>query len=91
MNQTAYRLNLSEDPQAMGREFARNLQVCFRLGRTHGWANEASESALSSLVSVMNALFAARGEYALHVAPISSTWTTCVFAPRECAMGSWIS
>jgi len=68
MNQTAYRLNLSEDPQAMGREFARNLQVCFRLGRTHGWANEASESALSSLVSVMNALFAARGEYALHVA-----------------------
>ena len=32
MNQPAYRLNLSEDPQSMGRELARNLQVCLRLG-----------------------------------------------------------
>src|SRR5215831_15303414 len=68
MNQPAYRLDLSEDPQAMGRELARNLQVCLRLGRTHGWSNEASQTALSSLVTVMNALYAARGEYALHVA-----------------------
>ena len=68
MNQPVYRLTLSEDPQSMGRELARNLQVCLRLGRTHGWANEASESALGSLVTIMNAIFAARGEYALHVA-----------------------
>jgi HD-GYP domain-containing protein (c-di-GMP phosphodiesterase class II) len=68
MNQPAYRLDLAEDPQAMGRELARTLQVCLRLGRSHGWANEASATALSSLVTVMNALYAARGEYALHVA-----------------------
>jgi len=64
----AYRLNLSEDPQSMGRELARCFQVALRLGRTHGWGNEASDGALTALVSVINNLVAARGEFGFHVA-----------------------
>jgi HD-GYP domain-containing protein (c-di-GMP phosphodiesterase class II) len=68
MNSGMYRLNLSEDPQAMGRELVRCLQVALRLGRSHGWNNEASAGAVESLVTVVNSLVAARGEFALHVA-----------------------
>ncbi len=61
-------LSLSEDPQAMGRELARCFQVAMRVGRSHGWTNEASIGAVSSLNRVVNALVAARGEFGLHVA-----------------------
>ena len=62
-----YRPNLSEDPQGMGRELARCLQVTLRLGRTHGWNNEASKGAIEGLVSIINDLVAARGEFGIHV------------------------
>jgi hypothetical protein len=52
----------------MGRELARCFQVAMRVGRSHGWANEASTGALDSLIRVINALVAARGEFGLHVA-----------------------
>jgi HD-GYP domain-containing protein (c-di-GMP phosphodiesterase class II) len=61
-------LHLSEDPQAMGGELARCMQVALRLGRTHGWTNEASLAAVESLLSVINALIAARGQFGMHVA-----------------------
>ncbi len=59
---------LSEDPQALGRELVRSLQVTLRTVRTHGWSNEASISALEGLVTAFNNTAAARGEYGLHVA-----------------------
>jgi HD-GYP domain-containing protein (c-di-GMP phosphodiesterase class II) len=68
MAQAAYRLNLNEDPQGSGRELVRCLQVALRLGRSHRWNNEASASAVEALVTVLNTLIAARGEFGLHVA-----------------------
>jgi HD-GYP domain-containing protein (c-di-GMP phosphodiesterase class II) len=58
----------SEDVQMLGRELVRTLQVAYRTGRTHGWTNEASISAVDGLVAAMNAVVAARGEFGLHVA-----------------------
>ena len=61
-------LSLSEDPQSMGRELARCFQVAMRVGRSHGWTNEASVGAIESLIRAINALVASRGEFGLHVA-----------------------
>ena len=62
------RVNLSEDPQALGRELVRCFQVAIRLGRTHGWGNEASQGAVDALANIINVVVAARGEFGLHVA-----------------------
>jgi HD-GYP domain-containing protein (c-di-GMP phosphodiesterase class II) len=62
------RFNLSKEPQTQGRELVRSFQVALRLGRTHGWNNEACTQAMDSLVAIVNALVSARGEYGLHVA-----------------------
>jgi len=60
--------SLSEDPQALGRELVRAFQVALRTARTHGWSNEASLAATDTLVTAVNNVSAARGEYGLHVA-----------------------
>ncbi len=60
--------NLSEDPQTLGRELTRCLQLTLRTARTHGWANEASENALENTVTTINSTVAARGEFGLHIA-----------------------
>jgi HD-GYP domain-containing protein (c-di-GMP phosphodiesterase class II) len=59
---------LSEDPQSLGRELARTLQVALRTARTHGWANEASQTAVEALTTAINGTVAARGEFGLHAA-----------------------
>lgn len=64
----SYQPSLSEDPQALGREAARCFQVALRLGQTHGWNNEASVGAVDSLVTSLNSVMAARGDFGLHVA-----------------------
>lgn len=60
--------SLSEDPQSLGRELARTLQVALRTARTHGWANEASQNAVEALTAAINGTVAARGEFGLHAA-----------------------
>ncbi len=59
---------LSEDPQVLGREMVRALQVALRTARTHGWNNEAATAAVEALVTSVNNAVAARGEFGLHVA-----------------------
>jgi HD-GYP domain-containing protein (c-di-GMP phosphodiesterase class II) len=68
MSTDSVRFSLSEDPQAQGRELARCFQVALRLGRTHGWNNEASIGAMEALVTSIVTLTSIRGEFAVHVA-----------------------
>ena len=63
-----FRPNLSEDPQALGREMARGLQLILRTARTHGWSNEASQNALEHMVTTVNGVMAARGDFGIHIA-----------------------
>ncbi len=63
-----FRPNLSDDPQALGRELARGFQLIMRTARTHGWSNEASQNALENMVTTFNGTMAARGDFGLHIA-----------------------
>ena len=60
--------NLSGDPQTLGRDLARGFQYVLRTARTHGWSNEASHAARESMVTAVNNIVAARGDFGLHVA-----------------------
>jgi len=64
----SYQPSLTEDPQALGREFVRSLQAALRVRRTHDWNNEASLGAVEALVTAANSVVASRGEFGLHVA-----------------------
>lgn len=60
-----YRL---DESQGHGREVVRTFQVALRLGRTHGWSNDAGVGALQAMADTVNTVVATRGEFGLHVA-----------------------